>query len=82
MFLKCTDHECSKMQSSHLPPALTVPDTAQCLLGREQMPSKASTHHSDASSASAARPETAAGLCCAARGHLPAAGCLCTPVAE
>ncbi len=49
------------MQSSHMPPALSIPDTAQCLLGREQMPSKASTHRSDASSVSAARAETAAG---------------------
>ncbi len=49
------------MQSSHMSPALSVTDTVPCLLGREQMPSKASTHHSDASSASAARPETAAG---------------------
>lgn len=53
------------MQSSHMPPAVTVPDTVQCLLGKEQMPSKGSTHHSDASLASAARPETAAGECCA-----------------
>ena len=51
----------SQMQSSHMPPALSIPDTAQCLLGREQMPSKASTHRSDASSVSAARAETAAG---------------------
>jgi hypothetical protein len=61
MFLKYTDDGCSQMQSSHMPPALTVPDTVQCLLGREQMPSEANTRRSDASSASAARPETAAG---------------------
>ena len=65
MNLRWTDSECSKLLSSYMPPALTVPDTVQRLLDGEQMPSKASTHRSDASSTSAARSETAAGECCA-----------------